>query len=174
MPCTSISSRVPARGVQPVDVLGDHRVEQPGPLELGQRLVRAVGLLVLQRLEAAAVEVPEALGVAPEDVDVGDLHRVDVLPQAGARRAEVRDPGRHRDPRPGQRHDRAAPRISSASVGRGVVGADAHLPWNRGVALLPRKAEIPSRASSEPNTRRERLLLGVDARRRDRRRPTPA
>ena len=95
------------RLVQPVDVLRDHGVEQPAPLELDERVVRPVGPLVAQRGEAVAVEVPEALRVAPEDVDVGDLHRVDVLPQPRAGRAEVRDPRRHGDPGARQRHDRA-------------------------------------------------------------------
>ncbi len=67
-------------GVEPVDVLGDDRAHQARVLEAGQGPVGAVGLLVLERLEAVAVEVPEALGVAPEDVNVRHLHRVNVLP----------------------------------------------------------------------------------------------
>ena len=66
--------------------------------QLGEHAVRLVGALVDERGEAVAVEAPEAVGVAPPGVDVRDLHRVDVLPEAGAGRAEVRDPGRHRDP----------------------------------------------------------------------------
>ena len=46
--------------MQAIDVLGDHRVQQPAPLELGQRLVGGVRLLVGERLEAGPVEVPEA------------------------------------------------------------------------------------------------------------------
>ena len=45
--------------VQAVDVLRDHRVEQSRPLELRERLVGAIRLLVLERLEALAVEAPE-------------------------------------------------------------------------------------------------------------------
>ena len=59
-PCTSTRFARPRPGVQPVDVLRDHRVEQPGVLELDERRVRPIGLLVLERLEALAVEAPEA------------------------------------------------------------------------------------------------------------------
>ena len=70
--------------VKAIDVLSDHRVEQTGSLQFDQRRVSAVGALVPERLEALAVEAPEARRVAPEHVDVGDLHRVDVGPQPGA------------------------------------------------------------------------------------------
>src|SRR3712207_6830415 len=56
--------------------------------------------------EALRVEVPEAVGLAPEDVDVRDLHRVHVLPQPSAGRAEVRDYRRHRHART-REHDGA-------------------------------------------------------------------
>ena len=60
-------------------------LQQPGLLERGQGGVRAVGTLVLERLEAIAVEVPEALGIPAKDIDVRDLHRVHVGPQTGSR-----------------------------------------------------------------------------------------
>ncbi len=92
--------------VQAVDVLRDDRVQDAALLELDEGEVRAVGLLAVERLEAVVVEGPEARGVAPPRVDVGDLHRVHVAPDPAAGRAEVRDPGRHRDAGAGQRDDR--------------------------------------------------------------------
>ena len=122
VPWTSTIRLAARLAVQAVDVLGDDGVEQAGALERGQRLVGAVGLLVLERGEAVAVEVPEALGVAPEDVDVRDLHRVDVLPQPGAGRAEVGDPGGHGDPGAGEGDDvELAARMSSASCSVSVA-----------------------------------------------------
>ena len=132
------------RGVQPVDVLGDHAGDEPAPLQLGDRAVRAVGLLAVEDREALAVEGPEALGVAAPDGDVRDLHRVDVRPQPGHRRAEVGDPGRHRDPRP--RQDDHRPRVGDQL--REALGA--HWPLNSG-ARFAMKAAMPSRASSEAN-----------------------
>src|SRR4029453_967149 len=74
-----------------------------------------------------------------------DLERVDVLPDPGARGAEVRDPRRHRDPRPGERHRTTAllqqPRKSPAPD---------YFPFHFGFRL-PRNASLPSRASSELN-----------------------
>ena len=150
MPWTSTRSFVPALRVQAVDVLRDDRVEQAAGLELGQRLVGRVGLLVAQGLEAVAVELPEALRVAPEHVDVGDLHRVDVLPQPRARGAEVGDPRGHGDPRAGQRDGRAG--LASAARRR-----QASLPALRTSGWrLPRNAPIPSFASSRGERGRER------------------
>ena len=91
--------------VKAIDVLRDDRIEQATPLELGQRLVRRVRLLVGQVMEARAVEVPEALRVAVEGVHRGDRHRIDLRPQPLAGRAEVGDAGGHRDPRAGERND---------------------------------------------------------------------
>ena len=59
-PWTSITSLRPRLAVKAVDVLGDHRVQQAAPLELGQRLVGRVRPLVGERVEAGPVEVPEA------------------------------------------------------------------------------------------------------------------
>src|SRR3712207_7398947 len=39
--------------------------------------------------EALRVEVPEAVGLAPEDVDVRDLHRVDLLPRSEEHTSEL-------------------------------------------------------------------------------------
>ncbi len=89
--------------VQAVDVLGDHAREQTAALELGQRLVGGVRAFVPERVEARPVVGPESLRIAFEDVDVGDLHRVDVRPDPRLRGAEVRDAGRDRDSGPGQR-----------------------------------------------------------------------
>src|SRR4051794_22678103 len=126
--------------VQHVDVLRDDGVELAAALELDQRAVRAVGLLALQRLEAVAVEVPEALRIGAPGIDVRDLHRVDVLPQPGSGRAEVGDPGRHRDPRARERDDRAG--VADEARER------LYLPCHTGLRL-PRNALIPSLPSSD-------------------------
>src|SRR6185312_10056674 len=89
-----------------------------------------------------AVEVPEALGVRPPRIDVRDLHRVDVLPQPGSGRAEVGDPGRHRDPRARERDDGAG-LADEARQGR-------YLPCHTGLRL-PRNALIPSLPSCDWN-----------------------
>ncbi len=68
-------------------------------LELRERAVGVVWLLRAELVEARAVVAPEASRVRVEGVDVGDLHRIDVLPEARAGRAEVRDARRHRDAR---------------------------------------------------------------------------
>ena len=148
-PCTSTTSRLPARRCRRSMFWVITPVEQPAPLELGQRLVRAVGPLVARAREARPVEGPEARRVALEDVDVGDLHRVDVLPQPRPGRAEVGDPGRHRDPRAGQRDRRTAPRGSAprAARRRRSVAVATSAPFG---VRLPRKAEMPSLASSLP------------------------
>src|SRR3954470_18160156 len=128
--------------VQHVDVLRDDGVELAAALEGDQRAVRSVGLLALERLEAIAIEVPEALRVGAPRIDVRDLHRVDVLPQPGAGRAEVGDPGRHRDPRAGQRDDGAGLADEACQA--------LYLPVHSGLRL-PRNALIPSLPSSDWN-----------------------
>src|SRR5947209_18909603 len=121
-------------------------------LERRQDLVRAIGLLVMKRFKALAIEAPEAFWVAAKHVDVSDLHRVDLRPQPGLRRAEVRNPGRHRDPCTGQRHHRTRLTDQRRQSGGVLKGAGAaHFPLNRG-ARFSRNAAIPSRASAEPKT----------------------
>ncbi len=92
LPWTSTSSRVPARACSLSNVLRDHGVERPAPLERDERAVGPVGPLALEHREAVAVEAPEALRVRVEGVDVCDLHRIDSLPQAGPGCAEVGNP----------------------------------------------------------------------------------
>ncbi len=53
-PCTSTTFARAAGAVQAVDVLRDHALEQAAPLELGQRLVGAIGPLVAERRGSAA------------------------------------------------------------------------------------------------------------------------
>ncbi len=96
----------PSVVMKPVDVLGDHRIEQLVPLELDQRLVGRIRPLFGERLESRPVELPESPGVAMEGVDRGDGHRVDLLPEPLPGRAEVGNPRGHGDPGPGQ-SDRA-------------------------------------------------------------------
>ena len=62
------------------------------------------GCLSASIVESRPVEVPEPLRVAMEGVDRRDRHRIDLLPQPLAGSAEVGDPGRNRDPGPGERH----------------------------------------------------------------------
>ena len=156
VPCTSISSRVPALRVQAVDVLGDHRVEQPRPLELGQRRVRAVGLLVLERLEALAVEVPEALRGR------GGTRRC-ARPPSGRRSPTARCPGErksgipdgHRDPGAGQRHHRAGPADQLGEPCR------AHAPFQCGRRLTwachrDLARAVPTTAATKTNMRADR------------------
>ena len=96
--------------MEPVDVLGDDGIEQAAPLELDERRVRRVRLLVGEVVKTRAVEVPEALRVAVEGIDGGDRHRIDLGPESRAGRAKVRDAGGNRDPRAGER-DHAPARL---------------------------------------------------------------
>ena len=93
--------------MQRVDVLGDHRVEHAGALQRDEGVVSCIGLLAAERREALAVEAPEACGLGVEDVDVGDVHRIDTLPQPAPGRAEVGDPRGNGDAGAGE-HDRRA------------------------------------------------------------------
>ena len=78
---------VPRAGplVQAVDVLRDHRLHEPGPLELGERGVAGVRLARGEHLEAQRVELPDRSRVAPPGVDVRDLERVVLRPDAPRR-----------------------------------------------------------------------------------------
>ncbi len=95
----------PRGAMEAIDVLGDDRSYQASLLELGQDAVGAIGLLGAKLVKARPVVAPEARRVAMEGVDVGDLHRVDVLPHAGSGCAEVGNARRHRNAGTGQ-HDR--------------------------------------------------------------------
>ncbi len=117
-PWTSTTRREPAEPMEPVDVLGDHAAEEAPALELRECLVRRVRTSVVEAREPFAVEPPEAVRVAVERVDVGDLHRVHVAPQAGPRGAEVRDARGHGDTRPGQRHSPLRPARSGRRAWR--------------------------------------------------------
>src|SRR5262249_50399779 len=80
------------------------------------------------------------------DVDVGDLHRVDLRPEPGLRGAEVGDARRHRDAGAGQRDDRLR---AGDELGEALGAPGCYLPLHRALRL-PRKAAIPSLASSLP------------------------
>ena len=118
-----------------------------------------LGSLVAERGEARAVEAPEALRVAPEGVDVRDLHRVDLLPQPRAGRAEVGDPGRHRDPRAGEGDDRRLGRREQ--LGEPSAQLAATCPATSACACRGTR-RCPPCASSERNAVGEALLLGLD------------
>jgi hypothetical protein len=132
--------------MQLIDVLGDHGLEQARGLHRGERAVGGIGLLVRERVEALRIEAPEALGVAPEGIDVGYLHRVYALPQAGPRRAKVGDPRGHRDARTGERDDA----IGGGDQARQLAG--------RGSRSCAR-----AHASGAPETRDAFAQEGVDA-----------
>jgi hypothetical protein len=88
--------------MQAIDVLRDDGFDQPVRLELREHLVRAVRLLFLKHPEAGPVVVPEPLRLRMEDLDVGDFHRIDLLPHARPRGAKVGDPARDGDARAGE------------------------------------------------------------------------
>jgi hypothetical protein len=87
--------------VQQVDVLGDHGLHEPEPLELGERQVRRVRLGAREHREARRIELPDLLRVGAERLDRSVLEWVDSGPQAG-RRAEVGNPALGRDARAGE------------------------------------------------------------------------
>ena len=168
LPWTSTSSRVPARRWSMSTFCVTTPSSRPRALELDQRPVRAVGLLVLERREAVAVEVPEAVGVAAEGVDVRDLHRVDAAPtcrcRASGSRGSPRAPRcpRRSAPRPSSRRApsppgaraaraRAVRRRAHARPARPTPRTAPHSPLKCG-ARLPRKAAMPSLASALANT----------------------
>ena len=91
--------------VERVDVLRDDRGDEASPLELGQRPVRCVRLCVEEQLDPPAVEVPHALGIAPEGLNGCDLEGIDVGPDP-TRRTEVRDAALRAHARPGQHQAR--------------------------------------------------------------------
>src|SRR4051794_8633510 len=128
-----------------VDVLGDHGLEQTATLELGQRPVCAVRLLVAEDLKPRAIEAPELGRIAPECVDVSHLHGIDLLPQPLPRTSEIRNPRRDGDPRAGEGD--GALRLSDQLREPRRLVCD-YLPCHFG-ERFPRKAEMPSLASSE-------------------------
>src|SRR5205085_8195661 len=127
-----------------------HSPEQARALELRKELVRSVWTLVIQCLEALSVERPEPLGVAPEDLDMRDLHWVHALPQASLRRTEVGDARRHGDAGAGERHGPLRVQHQLGQTARWVPAS--HRPRKCGVRF-ERNAPMPSRASSESKTR---------------------
>ncbi len=98
-----------------VDVLGDHRVQQPLALHRHERVVGVVGQLAAERGEALAVEAPEARGVGCE-------RRRCARPPSGRRSATGRVPGERKSgipegtemPAPVNATTDRAERISSA------------------------------------------------------------
>ncbi len=163
VPCTSISSREPGARVQPVDVLGDHGVEQAGRAR-ARRAPRGRG----------SGACPRASGSARRRSARSARDR------AGRRRC-ARPPSGRRSPtgrsrasgsrgcptaprcrrrsarRPSRRADQSA---SQARPRRGLGGAHVALVKLRLAPLQERRdalARVP-----DPNTCREALLLGLD------------
>src|ERR671924_1370645 len=113
-----------------------------------RRHTRSFHVTGVQTCALPILEPPEALGVGAPCVDVGDLHRIDVLPQAGPGGAEVGDARRDRDARAGERDDRASLADEAGErLDARVRYRPLHVGWR-----LARNAPIPSRASSLVNT----------------------
>ena len=85
VPCTSTTRREPARRCRRSMFCVITASSMPRARGSASASCARVRLLVGEHPEPRPVEGPEPLRVAPEHVDVRDLHRVDVLPQAGAR-----------------------------------------------------------------------------------------
>ena len=110
-PCTSMSSRVPARRCSMSMFCVMTASSSPRRSSSTRARCAPLGSLVAERLEAVAVEAPEALGIRAPGVDVRDLHRVDVLPDARARACG--SPGSRRGPRSRRRSARRPTRRSA-------------------------------------------------------------
>ena len=150
--------------VQPVDVLGHDRVQLPARTRARPAPAWApLGSFSSSVGEPGPIEAPEALRVAVEGVDVGDLHRVDLLPQPLARGAEVGDPRGDRDPRRRSARRPRSPRGSARRARPPCCACRArssdYFPCHFGVRL-PRKALMPSlRVLAAERGREARLLL---------------
>ena len=83
-------------GVQQVDVLGHHCLDETTLLELRQDDVRSVRSRVAQYLKSFAVEAPDPFGIASERTEGGDLERIDLCPDPG-RGPKVRNSRLRRD-----------------------------------------------------------------------------
>jgi hypothetical protein len=76
---------IPTAGLlmKAVDVLGDHRLQMTHVFKSGQPAVGHVGFGFDQNLmHTPYQQVPNSMRVAPESIDMGDLHGIDFLPQA--------------------------------------------------------------------------------------------
>ena len=108
-PWTSITLPRAGLEMEHVDVLGDHRFQQARG-DRARRAPRGRGSADLpSRVGSAAGRSPRSATDRRGRHDVGDLHRVDLLPEALAGGAEVGDARGHRDARAGQ-GDRAVER----------------------------------------------------------------
>ena len=91
--------------VQVVDVLRYHQqLAVPFRIEPGDRLMRGIGLLGLDRLAPLVVEAQHEIGIAHEGLGRGDILDPVLFPQAAAI-AEGIDPAFGGDTCPGEDHD---------------------------------------------------------------------
>jgi hypothetical protein len=90
--------------VQAVNVLGDERLDDAAPLQLGQGQVGRVGLGLAHRPGPRPNPIVEDLGAALKALQRGGLKGVNGLPQSGAWGAEVRYARGRGDARPGEGH----------------------------------------------------------------------
>ena len=97
----------PGPRVQRVDVLRHDRLNQSTSLQLGEREMASVRLRRQERVDARAIEAPDALRVAPEGLDRRDFEGIDLGPDTG-RGAEVGNAALGRDARSGE-HDARLP-----------------------------------------------------------------
>jgi hypothetical protein len=93
--------------VQKVDVLGDDRVHEAAPLQLGECAVGIVRLGVRQHREAWRVEAPHLRGIGAERLERAVLQRIELRPDSGGR-PEVRDTALGRNPGAGEHDARPA------------------------------------------------------------------
>src|SRR5439155_15201947 len=98
------------------------RHDGPNPatlLELGERVVAVVRLSLRERIQPEGVELPDACGIAAQRIDVRDLERVVLRPDAMGG-AEVRD-SRLRADAGAREHDTRTPAFNQLGEPR-----DAH------------------------------------------------
>ena len=121
-PCTSITSREPARWCRPSTFCVITASSETRALERGERQVAGVRLRVGEHAEAPAVELPDLRRVAPEAVDRRDLVRVVLRPDAGRRCGSPGCPLSVDTPAPVSATHGWFAAISSASISRLVHG----------------------------------------------------
>jgi hypothetical protein len=67
--------------VQTINVLRDYAREQTPSLQIRERVMRVIGGESVGNIKAMTVKLPETNGVSAPNINVGDLHRIDLRPQ---------------------------------------------------------------------------------------------
>ena len=146
-PCTSITSREPARGVQPVDVLRDHRPHEARVLELARARGARRSAPRRRARRAAARRTPRRFAGSRRNASIDATSIRVVLAQIPLALAEVGDPALGDDARARQ-HD--ARLMSRGSVLRA---------WPRsctGLQFLNRRSRSASRRPTRRGSRTTR------------------